>query len=144
MTIKNSELAEMFAKGGEGKLNGSHMFIEGDTIYSYGYHFPIAKRFDAGRFIFTTSGYSVSTSIHKGHVRRALNGKELIFLPKCDVNQSIEQKGRNEKEIAEIKDKLKRVRTENSRMHYEDRIIELRRQNELLDDIIPNIIAEKL
>jgi hypothetical protein len=143
MTFKNSEIAEIFAQGSRA-AHSKNMFIDGDTIYSYGHHFPIAKRFDAGGFIFTTSGYSVSTSIHKGHVRRALNGKQLIFLPKCDVNQSIEQKGRNEREIAEIKDKLKRVRTENSRIHYEDRIRELRRQNELLDDIIPNIIAEKL
>jgi hypothetical protein len=52
------------------------MFYEGDTIYSYGYHFPIARKVTAPNgetvILFTTESYSVSTAKHKTIVRRAI------------------------------------------------------------------------
>jgi len=50
---------------------GHHMFYEGETIYSYGYHFPIAT-FRDGIILFNADGYSVSTQRHKRIVRHAL------------------------------------------------------------------------
>jgi hypothetical protein len=46
--------------------NGN-FFFTGDTIYSYGHHFPIARHV-GGVVLFTTRGYSVTTAGHKGHV----------------------------------------------------------------------------
>lgn len=56
--------------------NGKNMFYEGNTIYSYGRHFPIARIVEnkAGEkaYLFTTRNRSVSTSKHKSIVKRAL------------------------------------------------------------------------
>lgn len=52
------------------------VFIEGDTIYSYGHHFPMAKQViteDGERlFWFNTDSYSVTTSKHQSKLRMAL------------------------------------------------------------------------
>lgn len=64
------ELANAFASG-EDKAQGSRMFIDGNVIYSYGYHFPICIRLDDGSFVFNKDGYSMSTSRHKNFVKRA-------------------------------------------------------------------------
>lgn len=56
---------------------GFNMFYEGETIFSYGYHFPIAKITTAPNgervVLFTTEEHSVSTAKHKTIVRRAIN-----------------------------------------------------------------------
>ena len=49
--------------------NRTFYFI-GDTIYSYGNHFPIARHVN-GVVLFTTRGYSVTTAGHKGRVESA-------------------------------------------------------------------------
>lgn len=43
---------------------GAKMFFDGDTIYSYGEHFPIA-RIHGDVVLFTASGHSVTTEKHK-------------------------------------------------------------------------------
>lgn len=74
MPLSNQELANRFAAG---KRRGSsnRMYIEGDTIYSYGSHFPIAHRTKKG-YTFNRSKYSHSTSKHQGAVRRALQAAD--------------------------------------------------------------------
>jgi len=47
---------------------GSNFYFQGDTIYSYGSHFPIARHVETKRgraVLFTTLDYSVTTSGHK-------------------------------------------------------------------------------
>ena len=69
--MSNKKLAEKFANGAvRGK--GSHLFVEGDTIYSYGYHFAVARRTGEKTATLTTRKYSQSTTIHTGHVCSAL------------------------------------------------------------------------
>lgn len=49
--------------GGRGNF-----YFEGDTIYSYGSHFPIARHVETKRgraVLFTTRDYSVTTSGHQ-------------------------------------------------------------------------------
>jgi hypothetical protein len=97
--MKNSELAKDFAFGStEGK--GSNMFIDGRAIYSYGYHFPIAFRLFDGVAIFNQSGYSNSTSRHKGYVARALQSARyrLEFVNTEKLKQIIDSK------VTEFKD----------------------------------------
>lgn len=48
------------------------LYFRGDTIYSYGSHFPIARHLPNGSIAFTTQSYSVTTSGHKSSVRRAI------------------------------------------------------------------------
>ena len=69
---KNRDVAELFAQGKTDirNHNGS-LFVEGDVIYSYGLHFPIALRL-YGEAVFNADRYSVTTSHHQSYVREAL------------------------------------------------------------------------
>lgn len=69
--------AHAVCKRGDSTPRGraSNLFYEGDTIYSYGHHFPIARYFDhkGTRYCFlTTRSYSSSTQQHISLVRQAI------------------------------------------------------------------------
>lgn len=54
---------------------GGNLYFSGDTIYSYGSHFPIARIVKQGKktcVLFTTRSYSVTTSGHISAVRSAI------------------------------------------------------------------------
>lgn len=54
-----------------------NFYFEGDTIYSYGSHFPIARHIThkgKAAILFTTRDYSVTTAGHKHCVHSALSG----------------------------------------------------------------------
>lgn len=68
--MNNKEVAHLWANQSRERATGSHFYFEGDTIYSYGSHFPIARHYK-GVVLFTTKGHSVTTSKHKGYVRSA-------------------------------------------------------------------------
>ena len=63
MAYSHSQLVERFK---DGKIQGSSssMFIEGDTLYSYGRHFPLLIRVPHWKngYIMNADKYSVSTS----------------------------------------------------------------------------------
>ena len=69
--MSNRKLAEKFANGAT-RGKGSHLYIEGDTIYSYGYHFAVARRTGEKTANLTTRKFSRSTSAHTGLVYGAL------------------------------------------------------------------------
>ena len=60
-----------------------NLHFTGDTIYSYGSHFPIARHVtnDAGEraVLFTTATYSVTTSSHCSAVRSAISSGIRVF-----------------------------------------------------------------
>jgi len=76
--MKNRDLAAMFARGSTSG-QGSNMFIEGNTIYSYGKHFPVARRTPTG-YLLQKRGYSKTTAVHKGYVRRAIGSYQEMDL----------------------------------------------------------------
>ncbi len=56
--------------------NGHSIFYDGDTIYSYGRHFPIARLVKAGNstvVFFTTRTYSNTTAKHLSYTRQAVH-----------------------------------------------------------------------
>lgn len=58
------------------------LYFNGDTIYSYGSHFPIARHFSNGKqdaVVFTTMTYSVTTSGHCSTVRSAIPSSATVF-----------------------------------------------------------------
>lgn len=69
--MTNKQIIDKFIAGAtKGKItrhNGftgqthTPLFIEGDTLYSYGYHFPLAKRQEGGFWV-NPAKYSVTTS----------------------------------------------------------------------------------
>ena len=78
----HDEVAHNWAHQTGRKRRGFNMFYEGDTIYSYGYHFPIARiDGDAGCILFTTDSRSVSTAKHKTIVRRAVLHLTIFSVP---------------------------------------------------------------
>lgn len=67
MGLSQSELLTRFEKGAT-KGTASSMFIEGDTVYSYGHHFPLLLRRDFG-YLLNADKYSVTTSGHQSQCR---------------------------------------------------------------------------
>lgn len=69
----NKQVAQAFAakSASEGKSSNKNLFFHDGVVYSYGYHFPIA-RWNNDKVLFTTQSYSVTTARHKGPVLRAL------------------------------------------------------------------------
>jgi len=81
--MSQAKLADAFA-GGAKRGIASSMYIQDDTIYSYGSHFPIARRINSGEYLYNCLDYSHSTSKHKHVVLVALAGNTLWFAPYCD------------------------------------------------------------
>jgi len=70
----------------EARNRQGNLYFTGDTIYSYGSHFPIAHHVanDAGEraVLFTTATYSVTTSSHCSAVRSAIpSGMRVFHVP---------------------------------------------------------------
>ena len=78
--LKNhDEVAHYFANQIQSSGSASRMFFEGNTIFSYGHHFEIAKIVKSGVILFTENSYSSSTSGHKSIVRSAIPHHFKIF-----------------------------------------------------------------
>jgi hypothetical protein len=69
----------------EARNTGRTLWFEGDSIYSYGRHFCIAKHVTNEKgvkvVLFTTRDYSVTTSSHKNIVRQACRHLNIIYCP---------------------------------------------------------------
>lgn len=91
--MNNKEVAHLWANQSRERATGSHFYFEGDTIYSYGSHFPIARHYK-GVILFTTQGHSVTTAKHKGYVRSACSHLTVFEVSKVMENPS----GRDVKE----------------------------------------------
>jgi hypothetical protein len=67
----------------EARNRQGNLYLTGDTIYSYGSHFPIARHVvsEAGEraVLFTTASYSVTTSSHCSAVRSAIPSGIPVF-----------------------------------------------------------------
>jgi len=132
--MNNTQICEKFAQG-HTKGKGSNIFIEGDTIYSYGRHFAMAKRHGYNSYLFTTRGYSNSTAKHLSHLRRALSGATLIFCENPDNFKPLEQIEENLKEIEQSKAKSERARKEHTKEAHLSHVSFLEAQNELLKGV---------
>lgn len=83
--MNNKLLAKKFAAGATSGT-GSNLFIDGNTIYSYGYHFAVAKRTGDATANITTRRYSQSTARHVSLVRSALSSAGFILTETDSVN----------------------------------------------------------
>jgi len=72
----HKQVAHAWATKSDNYQKGHHMFREGNTVYSYGYHFPIARHITLpdGKpaIMLTTQTYSSSTSQHRYKVCAAI------------------------------------------------------------------------
>lgn len=74
--MNNREVAHLWANRSRESAKGSHFYFEGDTVYSYGPHFPIARLIkcpSTGRdlVLLTSRTYSQTTSKHRSFVLNA-------------------------------------------------------------------------
>lgn len=158
--MRNSELAYMFARG-ETDGEVGNMFIRGDTIYSYGYHFPIAKRVirnGATAYLFNSDIYSTSTTQQQSLVLNAISG-EVIRCPDCSI-ENLKEHYSNEAD--ELYGKLRRARSafpryinqlegikdswEYAKQHYglRDRALSMKLKFEKLDWLTSLLVKHKL
>lgn len=70
MAMSHDMVAHNWANRTRSGAEGFNMWFSGDTIYSYGEHFPIARHC-GNAVLFTTDSYSVSTAKHKTITWRA-------------------------------------------------------------------------
>src|SRR5688572_19378457 len=81
--VDNSTVAHLCANKSQIEAtNGSNFFFDGDTIYSYGRHFPIAKHIinDGKRAVlFTQETNSKTTAKHISIVKHACNHLNVIY-----------------------------------------------------------------
>jgi hypothetical protein len=86
----NKQVAESFA---EGKSDSSGaMFSEGDVIYSYGKHFPIAVKLEDGTYLFNKDKYSPTSSKHQSLVRNALRNAKIKEVSTEEIKKVAESK----------------------------------------------------
>lgn len=116
--MNNRTIAHLWANEKKESANGSNFFFEGESIYSYGYHF------EAGRIVRNKRGekaylinsihYSSTTSKHQYFVRSAIPTDSKIFSVGYNMSNTGNMAFVTSK-LESIKDaieKYKRVRTE--------------------------------
>lgn len=75
----------------EARNSGGNFYFHGDTIYSYGSHFPIARhatnKHGERAVLFTTRGYSNTTAKHISVTRGAVSHMDVIYVqnPSIDI-----------------------------------------------------------
>ena len=89
-----------------GRSPGERMYFSGDTIYSYGSHFPIARLFDSPNgepvILFTTRSYSNTTSKHVRVVQQAVrsSSRRVVY---CMYPQAADNAAQHEVNLADFK-----------------------------------------
>lgn len=109
----NRQVAEAWSRGQSAK--GSNLFTDGITIWSYGYHFPVAKKVN-GRILFNPTYYSSSTAKHQSHVMRTIqDSRRLVFCRDIKSHITNEEKVRGA--VRERMAKIPNCRKEEDRVN---------------------------
>lgn len=73
---RNDEVPHLWIHETQPEAHGNRMFFEGESIYSYGHHFEIARivkrKGKAKCVLFNTGNYSLTTATHKNYVLDAI------------------------------------------------------------------------
>ncbi len=88
----HKEVAHYWANRSQLRGESGNMFFEGDTIYSYGRHFIIAKlvrdRHGETVALFNNDSYSTSTSKHQSYTRNAASHLKQFRVPDLDSSNT--------------------------------------------------------
>lgn len=101
----HSEVAHVWAQQNQNEGRASRMFFEGVSIYSYGYHFEIARFVTPEIVLFNCARYSLSTGKHQSRAYSAVRYKTVFTVPTMD----------NHDEnavylVKQVKDKIERLK----------------------------------
>jgi len=89
--MTNREIAQRFAKGATSGTTGNKtIYIDGNVIYSYGAHWPMAVRVGSKAFV-NGDKYSRTTSKQTGYVagQLAIEGFETTYISKAELQKMI-------------------------------------------------------
>ena len=83
--MNNSMVAHLWANEKKESANGSNFFFEGESIYSYGYHFEAGRivRNKRGEkaYLLNNEHYSASTTVHQGYIYSAIpTGSKILYV----------------------------------------------------------------
>lgn len=138
--FNNSQLAHVWAAQSQQYGRGSNMFFDGDSIYSYGHHFCIAKIY-GDKVLMNSRRYSNSTAKHQRKVRNAVTHKTVYTIP--EVNNPA-----SENNILYLQNKvIERIENIlNSRVVGRDDLISIYRANSRLNSYLKdfNILGGEL
>jgi hypothetical protein len=102
----NSEVPHIWAQQNQPSGRGSNIFFEGETIYSYGRHFPMAT-IKGNDVFFTKRSYSVSTGKHLSRTQGAISHKNIIWVYEVPVGDFKYLTSTHEKNMAKWKQAIK-------------------------------------
>ena len=128
--VSSSEVAHLWAHKTQAYARNSgrgSVFFEGDTIYSYGHHFPIARHVTIKgqpAVLFTTRHYSVTTSGHCSMVRSAIPA-DLPVIEVENVTDNVNAKFVLDAYQAKINDAV--LKASRARLHKEWLLNEVQR-----------------
>jgi hypothetical protein len=107
-TYNNDMVCHVWAQGNEdsGKNGNGSLYFTGDTIYSYGSHFPIAKMMDNGMVLFTTDTHGVTTSQHCSRVRQAISNRKTFDVPCVEITPDTNHRYTKERNAKSHKENL--------------------------------------
>lgn len=77
------ECCHVYAQRNQARGNSGNVFFEGNTIYSYGYHFPMASFIETKeglKCFINSDSYSPSTSKQQSFVRQAVSHYDRIYV----------------------------------------------------------------
>jgi len=127
--MSNQILARQYSEGVT-TGSGSNMFIENDTIYSYGRHYKIAVKLNptqefatSVKHVFNADSNSNTTAKHKAHVRSYL--QSYIEIPECNIEEQFLRGYVNKLkiEVDEVKAKQSKLKTKGKRYYqFESKI----------------------
>lgn len=116
--MNNSMVAHLWANEKKESANGSNFFFEGESIYSYGYHFEAGRivRNKRGEkaYLLNNEHYSTSTSAHQSYIYGAIPTGSKVFSVGYNMS-NIGNMAFVTSKLESIKDaieKYKKVRTE--------------------------------
>ena len=134
--FSNSEVAHVWAQQNqnEGRNPGGSFYFYNKTIYSYGRHFPIATFHDSGAVLFTTQGYSNTTSRHISHVCSAISHKTVVYMKNI-----VTGKGSKSEHVLNIQDFFSNLRDyvgKQERARKADYTWDINREIEYIQDYV--------
>ena len=86
----NEKLTELFNKQSQHFGKANNLFFEGNILYSYGHHDPLAIVNDT-YILINDTGYSVTTSKHIAIARNVTSNRKQILTSQIDLNQVLQE-----------------------------------------------------
>ena len=86
--FSNTDCVHTFAQRTQdkGRTSNNNIFFEGDSIYSYGYHYELGRFLDDKTILINDKGYSVSTGKHISLLIGATSQYKQYYKTKTDID----------------------------------------------------------